>query len=129
MMYAILVQQTDDTGVGLFGGLLGLVFGLLAVVGLWKIFTKAGQPGWAALIPIYNAIVLLRVVGRPWWWLLLMFIPLVNLIIYIIVAVDLARSFGKGGLFALGLVVLSWIFLAVLGLGSARYEGPAAAAS
>ena len=61
----------------------------------WKVFTKAGQPGWAILIPFYNTYVLLKIVGRPGWWLVLMFIPLVNIVIAIIVAIDLAKSFGK----------------------------------
>jgi Na+/proline symporter len=115
------------------GATIGLViFGLaVAVVGIaamWKVFTKAGKPGWAAIIPFYNAYTLLKVVGRPGWWLVLLFIPLVNIVIAIVVMVDLAKSFGKGGLFAFfGLIVFSFIGYCILGFGKARYLGPAGA--
>jgi hypothetical protein len=106
----------------------GLVFVVLIIAAMWKIFTKAGKPGWAAIIPFYNLYTLLKIVGRPGWWLVLMFIPLVNVVIAIIVMVDLAKSFGKGGLFAFfGLIVFSFVGYCILGFGKARYLGPAAA--
>ena len=95
-------------------------------VSMWKIFVKAGQPGWAAIIPIYNAYILTKIVGRPWWWLLLMLIPFVNIVIAIILAIDLAKSFGKGGGFAVGLILLGFVFYPILAFGDARYQGPAA---
>lgn len=76
--------------------LVGLAVGVLVIAGMWGVFSKAGQPGWAPIIPFYNTIVLLRVVGKPWWWLLLVFIPVVNIVVGVIVGVDLAKSFGKG---------------------------------
>ena len=94
---------------------------------VWRIFTKAGQPGWAAIVPFYNYYVMLKMVGRPGWWLILYLIPFVNFIIFIIVAIDLARSFGKGGGFAVGLIFLPFIFFPILAFGSAQYQGPAAA--
>src|SRR6185295_1889515 len=69
---------------------------LFMLAALWKVFAKAGQPGWAILIPIYNLYVMCKIAGRPGWWLLLMLIPFVNLIIMIILYVDIAKSFGKG---------------------------------
>jgi len=99
---------------------------VIEIAALWQIFEKAGQPGWAAIIPIYNAYVLLKIVGRPVWWLLLFFIPLVNVIFEIIVANDLSKSFGRGVGFTVGLVLLGPIFIPVLGFGSARYGGAAA---
>ena len=92
----------------------------------WKIFTKAGQPGWACIIPIYNLYVWCKIVGRPWWWILLMLIPLVNFIILIILFIDLAKSFGKGVGFGIGLILLPIIFFPILGFGSAQYQGPTA---
>jgi hypothetical protein len=100
---------------------------VLVIVGMWKVFTKAGEPGWASIVPIYNLIVLLKIAGRPGWWFLLMLIPLVGIVIQFIVAVDVAKSFGKGtafGVFMLGL--LSPIGYPMLGFGSARYIGPSA---
>jgi hypothetical protein len=105
-----------------------LIVLIVVIAAIWKVFTKAGRPGWAAIVPFYSAYVLLKIVGRPGWWLVLMFIPLVNIVIGIIVAIDLAKSFGKGGLFGFfGLIVFSIIGYCILGFGSARYLGPAAA--
>ena len=104
-----------------------LAFVVFFIACIWRIFTKAGQPGWASLIPFYNYYVLLKIVGRPGWWLILYFIPFVNFIIFIIVAIDLAKSFGKGGGFAVGSIFLPFIFLPILAFGSATYQGPAAA--
>ena len=72
----------------------------------WKIFTKAGQPGWAGLIPIYNYIVLMRIIGRPWWWILLFLVPIVNIVVLFIVYIDLAKSFGRSTGFGVGLALL-----------------------
>ena len=98
---------------------------VLIVVAMWKIFSKAGQPGWAAIIPIYNLFVWCKIVGRPAWWILLLLICFP--IFYIILCIDLAKSFGKGVGFALGLIFLSVIFFHILGFGSATYQGPSAA--
>jgi len=94
---------------------------------MWRVFEKAGKPGWAAIIPIYNLVVLLQIVGKPIWWIILFIIPIVSLIVAIIVYVALARAFGKGVGFALGLIFLGFIFLPILAFGSATYTKPAAA--
>lgn len=104
----------------------GLLVALLMIVAMWKVFTKAGQPGWASIIPIYNIYIWCKIVGRPWWWILLMLIPFVNFIVAIILCIDLAKSFGKGVGFGIGLALLGIIFFPILGFGSAQYEGPAA---
>ena len=103
-----------------------LAFTILILAAWWKIFTKAGQPGWACIIPIYNLYVWCKIVGRPWWWILLMLIPFVNFIIAIILLIDLAKSFGKGVGFGIGLLLLPFIFFPILAFGSAQYQGPAA---
>ena len=99
---------------------------LLMIVGMWKVFTKAGEPGWAAIIPIYNFIVLLKIAGKPAWWILLMLIPVVNFVVLIIMEIALAKNFGKGAGFALGLVFLAPIFFPILGFGNAKYQPVAA---
>ena len=104
-----------------------LLIALLVIVAMWKVFTKAGRPGWAAIIPIYNMYVWCKIVGRPGWWVILMLIPLVNIIIGIIVCIDMAKSFGKGVGFGIGIALLGIIFLPILGFGSAQYQGPSAA--
>lgn len=89
---------------------------------MWKIFEKAGKPGWASIIPIYNAIVILQIAGKPWWWIFLYIIPLLNIVIAIIVTVAFARNFGKGGWFAVGLIFLGFIFYPILAWGEATYQ-------
>ena len=107
--------------------IIGLLIALLLIVAMWKVFTKAGQPGWASIIPIYNLYVWCKIVGRPWWWILLMLIPFVNFIVAIILCIDTAKSFGKRAGFGIGLALLGIIFWPILGFGSAQYQGPAAA--
>ena len=97
---------------------------VLMIASMWTIFSKAGKPGWASIVPIYNLIVLLEIVGKPWWWLLLMLIPIVNIVILIIVWHNLSLSFGKGGGFTVGLILLNIIFLPILAFGDAKYVGP-----
>jgi hypothetical protein len=106
--------------------IIGLVIGLLVIIAVWQVYTKAGKPGWACLIPFYNVYVLLEIVGRPGWWLVLYFIPVIDVFVWIIVVWELAKSFGKSGGFAIGLLFLPFIFYPILGFGSARYLGPAA---
>lgn len=106
--------------------LFGFVVLVVLLVAGWKIFEKAGKPGWAFLIPVYNIIVILEIVGKPWWWVLLMiFVPLGNFIWGIWSTNLLAKSFGKNEGFTVGLILLPVIFLPILGFGNAQYEGPA----
>lgn len=89
----------------------------------WKIFTKAGKPGWACIIPFYNIYTLCEIVGMNGWMFLLMFVPIVNIFFAIKLIWDLAKVFGKGVGFAIGLLLLSPIFMCILGFGSAEYVG------
>jgi len=111
-------------GVGFVGGLLYLVILVIVIAGYWKVFEKAGKPGWAAIIPIYNIIVLLEIVGRPIWWIILLLIPFVNFIVLIMLVHGLSTSFGKGVGYTLGLIFLPFIFMPILGFGDATYSGP-----
>ena len=122
-------EQYPSGGGSPAGMIVGLLVAVILIVAMWKVFTKAGQPGWASLIPIYNIFVWTQIVGRPWWWVILMFIPFVNFIIGIILCIDLAKSFGKGVGFGLGLIFLAIIFFPILGFGAAQYLGPAAGKS
>ena len=101
---------------------------ILLIAAMWKVFSKAGQPGWAAIIPIYNMYVMCKIAGRPGWWVILLLIPLVNFIILIILCIDISKAFGKGVGFGLGLLFLGIIFWPILGFGSAQYHGPSAGA-
>ncbi len=93
---------------------------------MWKIFVKAGKPGWAALVPIYSTIVMLEIVGKPWWWFFLMMIPYVGMIWGIWTINLLSKSFGKDVGYTLGMLFLGFIFIPMLGFGDAQYQGPAA---
>lgn len=97
---------------------------ILMIASTWKIYSKAGKPGWASIIPIYNIIVLLEIAGKPWWWLFLICIPIVNFIILIIVHHKLSLSFGKGAGFTVGLLLLGFVFFPILAFGDAKYVGP-----
>ena len=103
------------------------VFIVLVIAGMWTMFAKAGKPGWAAIVPIYNAIVMLEIVGRPIWWIILFLIPCVGFVFAFIVAIDLAKSFGKGAGFGIGIALLGFIFIPILGFGDAKYLGPSVA--
>ena len=103
---------------------------VIIVIGGWKVFEKAGQSGWAILIPIYNVYILLKIAGRPGWWLLLYFIPAVNIVIAIIVAIDIAKAFGQSALFGFFLLfLLCGIGYLILGFGNYRYQGMEAVAT
>jgi uncharacterized protein DUF5684 len=104
--------------------LVWLVLIVLFIAGGWKTFEKAGKPGWACLVPIYNLWVMLAIAGKPWWWLLLLFIPLVNLIVEVLACIALAERFGKGAGFGVGLAFLGFIFFPILGFGDAEYRAP-----
>lgn len=108
-------------------GLVMLIICIVSLIGMWKVYEKAGKPGWAAIIPFYNYYVLVEIVGRPVWWFFLLFIPVVNAVVGIILLWDLTRSFGQGAGFFFGLLFLNPIFFPILGFGSARYLGPAGA--
>ena len=94
---------------------------IFEIAALWKVFDKADRPGWAAIVPIYNLYVLCKVAHRSGWWVLLFLIPLINIIVSLIVMIDLGKAFGKGTGFGVGLWLLSFVFVPVLGFGSARY--------
>ncbi|HEY3822856.1 MAG TPA: DUF5684 domain-containing protein [Polyangiaceae bacterium] len=110
------------------GGVVGIIFSLiylavivLLVAGVWKTFTKAGEPGWAAIVPIYNVITILKLGGKPWYWA---FIPVVGPIMMIIAEIEIAKRFGKGAGFGIGLAFLPFIFWPMLGFGSATAGAP-----
>ena len=107
---------------------MGIIFPIAVAVFMcivnWKIYEKAGKPGWAALVPIYNAVVFLEIIGKPIWWILLLFIPFVNFVIAIICVVELAKAFGKDAVFAIGMLLVGVVFYPLLAFGDAQYQGP-----
>ena len=117
-------QYSDGGGGGFPAFLFALALMAISVVSFWKVFEKAGQPGWASIIPIYNIYILLKIAGRPGWWLLLYLIPVVNIVVQAIVAIDSAKAFGKSSTFGIvGLWLFSFIGYMILGFGDATYKG------
>lgn len=106
----------------LFAFVLGIVIFIIAAK--WKMFEKAGQPGWAAIVPIYNYYIMTKIAGKPGYWTLLLLIPFFNLIFMIWLYNMISKSFGKDEGFTVGLVLLGIVFWPILGFGSARYIGP-----
>ena len=96
---------------------------VVSLVGLWKVFTKAGKPGWAAIVPFYNAYCLFEMSFGNGWLFLLAFVPCGNIVVMIMCSLKLAKAFGQGTGFGLGLVFLPFIFMMILGFGDAEYIG------
>jgi hypothetical protein len=120
----MLLQETmppfEGPGMGTWVVIIAII--ILQIAAWWKMFEKAGQPGWAAIIPIYNMYVLCKVAGKPGWWVILLLIPLINIVVLFLVSLGVARNFGNGALFAIGLFFLGFIFYPILGFGSAQYQ-------
>lgn len=116
-----------NDGGNVIGWIIYLAIIVLMIAGMWKVFEKAGKPGWAAIIPIYNIIVLLEITGKPIWWIVLFLIPIVNFVIMIIVSMQLAVCFGKSKGWGFGLlVILPFVGYPMLGFGQDTYSAPAA---
>lgn len=130
-MYHLTIAQASSSDLGfiglifgLIGGLIGLAVALVMIASMWKLFTKAGKPGWAAIIPIYNVIVLLEIIGRPIWWIVAFFIPVVNFVAGVVITIEFAKAYGKDILWGLGMVFFGFIFMPLLAFSDARYQGP-----
>lgn len=120
--FVCLLAQRQEEAPNPVALVIQLVIIALTLAGMWTTFAKAGKPGWACLVPIYNLFVMLQIAGRPWWWLLLFLIPIVNFVIAIVVAIDIAKNFGKGAGFGIGLALLPFIFYPILGFGESQYR-------
>ena len=123
------MENSDVAAEGIFAALgalliVYLVILVLMIVSFWKIFEKAGKPGWAAIVPIYNLIVYLEIVNKPVWWIILIFIPLVNIVILIMLTHRLSLSFGQGVGFTILLVLVGVVGYPVLAFGDYKYVGP-----
>ena len=125
------METYDDSSAGLVAAFVGayfffiLIIWLITAIGMWKMFEKAGKPGWAAIVPIYNIIVLLEITGQPIWYLIMLFIPLVNIIFSIMILNSLSKSYGQVIGTTLLFLFLPFIGFPMVGFGSAKYVGPA----
>jgi len=119
----LIATQCGNGCNGGFAFLIALVVGVFMVAAMWRVFTKAGHPGWGVLIPFYNVVLMLRIAGKPGWWLIFFFIPVINLVVQIVMTIDIARNFGRSGWFAAGLIFLPIIFFPILAFGESVYIG------
>jgi Family of unknown function (DUF5684) len=121
-----MIETSTSSGTSVyFSGtylIIDLILVVLGIVGLWMTLSKAGRPGWGAIIPFFNVYLIIKMAGRPGWWLILMFIPFVNFVILIIVAIDNAKNFGHGAGFGVLLWLFPFIMYLVLGFGSSQYK-------
>ena len=116
-------QNVPSPGMSFKFLLILLVVSLFIVVSMWVVFEKAGESGWKSLVPFYNMYILLIISGKPGWWLLLLFIPVVSIVFYLLAMLTLAEKFGRGALFGVGLCFLPMIFFPMLAFGGSQYEG------
>jgi len=129
------MENYDTNSAGAVAGIAALIGALIIpiiviwvvmVISHWKIYEKAGKPGWAAIIPIYNIIVLLEIIGKPVWWILLLLIPCVNIVFAVWITNLLSKSFGQSEGFTVGLLLLGIVFYPILAFGNYQYLGPSA---
>ena len=122
--YQNINNNSEAVNAGMFGGFLALFYTAiisLMLVSMWKIFVKAGKAGWASLVPIYNTIVMLEIAKLPVWYILLMFVPIVNAIIMVVIMAKMAKVFGKGTGFVMGMLFLPLIFYPILAFDKSEY--------
>lgn len=105
---------------------IAIVLAVFLVLAQWQLFEKAGQPGWACIVPFYNLYIMTKIVGKPGWWVVLMCIPYVNFVFIVWLYNLLSKSFGKGVGFTIGMLFLPYVFIPILAFGDAEYQGPSA---
>jgi len=114
-------------GIGeILGMIIPLAISVIVIMGFWKAFVKAGKPGWACLVPIYNFIVILEIANKPTWWFILLFVPVANIVVIFLVSIEVAKNFGKSTGFGIGLALVGGIFWPILGFSDAKYIGDGA---
>ena len=120
------IVPLQSGGVNTIRAILALGFSIIFFAGVWKAFQKANEPGWAGIVPIYNVYVMIKIGENKWWWLILLVIPLINVIALLKINIDVAKAFGQGLGFGVGLAVLPYIFWPLLGFGGYQYRSQSA---
>lgn len=114
-MYASVVTMLSTYSIVL------LILGVVMIIANWKIYTKAGKPGWASIVPVYNYVVLFQIAKMSPWLILLLLVPIANVVVLIMLYVNLAKAFGKSSGFAVGLIFLNLIFTLILAFDDSKY--------
>lgn len=116
-------MDSAESGIGIVGIIIYLAIIVVGIVSMWKLYEKAGKPGWAAIVPIYNLVVLLEIINKPIWWIVLFFIPIVNIVAIFLIYIELAKVFGKDTLYGILMVFFGIIMIPMLAFGDAQYQG------
>lgn len=117
---AVPLQNATVEGSALL--VVSLLLAVIQIAGTWAVFEKADHAGWKAIIPIYNLYVMLQIGENAWWWLVLLLVPVVNIYAAYKIHAGVARSFGRGIGFGLGLAFIGIIFFPLLGFGGYQYR-------
>ncbi|MCU0847636.1 MAG: DUF5684 domain-containing protein [Spirochaetes bacterium] len=115
--------MSQGGGGSVVGSLIYLAIIILVIAGLWKIFVKAGKPGWAAIVPIYNLIVMIQIAGKPIWWIILMIIPLVNFIVFILIWLEIIKKFGQPTWHVILVIFVGFVYIPYLGFSDVAFKG------
>ena len=121
-MYDNMYASEISTGPSIVFWIFYFIIAIFMIIVQWKIYVKAGKPGWGCIVPIYSIILMLEIADRPIWWIFLMLIPFVNFIIAIIITLDIAKAFGKETGFGIGMILLPIIFYTILAFDSSEYQ-------
>ncbi len=122
-MFDNMYTSESGTGLGLTFWIFYFAILIFMIVVMWKIFVKAGKPGWGCIIPIYNIILQLQIAGRPFWWIFLLLIPYVNIFFAVVIILDIAKAFGKEeSIFETGMLFLPFIFFPIIAFDSSEYQ-------
>ncbi len=113
----------SEGGIGIVGIIVYLAIIIVGIVSMWKLYEKAGKPGWAAIVPIYNLIVLLEIINKPTWWIVLFFIPIANIVAIFLIYIELAKVFGKDTMYGVLMVFFGIVMIPMLAFGDAQYQG------
>ncbi|HEY7659800.1 MAG TPA: DUF5684 domain-containing protein [Actinomycetota bacterium] len=113
----------DSGGVGAVWIVVWIALAVFLIASIWVVYTKAGQPGWAAIVPFYNLWILVKVSGKEQWWFILFLIPIANIVALFVIDIAVSERFGKGAGFGVGLALLPIVFYPILAWGKATYQG------
>jgi hypothetical protein len=102
--------------------IIGVAFLVFMIVSMWKVFEKAGEPGWACIVPIYNYLIMAKIAEKPMWWGALCLIPYANIVFIIWIWNRIVKRFGKTEGFTVGVILLGFIFIPILAFSDAQYK-------
>jgi hypothetical protein len=123
---------TDPAVAGILMVIIAIVFaislalGAIMIISMWRLYTKAGRPGWASIVPFYNQIVMIKIIGRPLWWFAMMFVPFANIVFSVMIMLEFVKSYGKDTWFGVASLFFPYVIFPIMAFDkNIRYVGPA----